>query len=132
MAAVAVAVLHAAAVLFMVTGSVAALRWPRLLYLHVPVALAILAVNVAGLPCPLTDLELALRDAAGAAPYTGGFLGHYVLVPFGVDVHTTAARAGIYAVALIPNAVGYAVHVSRAVRWAGAGSDEATRVIVDA
>ena len=32
-----VAVLHAAAVLFMVTGSLLALRWPRLLWLHVPV-----------------------------------------------------------------------------------------------
>ena len=32
----AVALLHAAAVLFMLTGSLLALRWPRVLWLHVP------------------------------------------------------------------------------------------------
>ena len=37
-----VAVLHGAAVLFMLVGGLLALRWPRLLWLHVPIALAIL------------------------------------------------------------------------------------------
>ena len=106
-AAWAVAVLHGAAVLFMVTGSLLALRRPRLLYLHTPVALAILAVNLAGQPCPLTELELALRGAAGAAPYSGGFLGHYALAPFGVGVHTVGAQVGIYLIAVVPNVVGY-------------------------
>jgi hypothetical protein len=115
-AAVAVAVLHGAAVLFMLTGSLLALRRPRLLYLHAPVALAILAVNLAGQPCPLTDLELALRDAAGADAYSGGFLGHYVLAPFGVDVHAPAAQFGIYAVAVAPNVVGYGLHALRLLR----------------
>jgi len=110
------AVLHGAAVLFMLAGSLLALRRPRLLYLHAPVALAILAVNLAGQPCPLTDLELALRDAAGAAPYAGGFLGHYLLAPLGVDVHTAGAQLGIYLTAIVPNAVGYGVHVRRLLR----------------
>jgi hypothetical protein len=106
-AATTVAVLHGTAILFMVTGSLIARRRPRLLYLHAPVALAILAVHLAGQPCPLTDLELALRGAAGAARYSGGFLGHYALAPFGVDVHTTAAQVGIYLTAVVPNVVGY-------------------------
>ncbi len=118
-AAVAVAVLHGAAVLFMITGSLLAFRWPRLLYLHAPVALAILAVYVAGEPCPLTTLELALLEAGGAETYTGGFLGHYVFAPFGVDVATTAAQVGIHATALTPNLVGYGVHAMLAVRTGG-------------
>ena len=44
----AVALLHAAAVLFMLTGSLLALRWPRLLWLHVPVSLAILGLYLTG------------------------------------------------------------------------------------
>jgi hypothetical protein len=114
--AVLVAVLHGSAVLFMLTGSLLALRWPRLVLLHLPVAAVILAVNLAGADCPLTTLELALRDAAGVPGYTGGFLGHYVLAPFGVDVHTTAAQVGIYAVALTPNAVGYSLLAARGAR----------------
>lgn len=114
--AYAVAVLHAAAVVFMVTGSLLALHRPRLLYLHAPVALAILAVNLAGLPCPLTDLELALRSTAGAAGYTGGFIGHYALAPFGADVHTATAQIGIYATATASNVVGYGAAALRAAR----------------
>ena len=114
--AVLVAVLHGAAVLFMLTGSLLALRWPRLVLWHLPVAVAILAVNLAGADCPLTTWELALREAAGAPGYTGGFLGHYVLAPFGVDVHTPAAQIGIYAVALTPNVLGYTLLAAKAAR----------------
>jgi len=61
----AVAVVHAAAVLFMLTGGLLALRCPRLVAAHAPVAVAILAVNLAGADCPLTVLEVRLRAAAG-------------------------------------------------------------------
>ncbi|MGK5115735.1 MULTISPECIES: DUF2784 domain-containing protein [unclassified Geodermatophilus] len=112
----AVAVVHALAVVLMLTGALAALRRPRLLLLHAPVSAAILAVNLAGSPCPLTELELALRERAGAGPYTGGFLGHYVVAPLGLEVASPAVQAGIYTAALLPNAVGYGVLALRAAR----------------
>src|SRR3712207_8823601 len=56
----------------MVTGALVALRRPRFLLVHAPVAAAILAVHLAGAPCPLTELELALRERAGGEAYTGG------------------------------------------------------------
>ncbi|MGY1786330.1 DUF2784 domain-containing protein [Geodermatophilus sp. SYSU D00698] len=110
----AVAVLHAAVVLFMLTGALLALRWPRLVWLHAPVALAVLAVNLAGAPCPLTTLELALRERAGAAPYDGGFLGHVLFGPLGLDVHSAGVQVGTYTVALGVNAVGYGLLLARA------------------
>jgi hypothetical protein len=109
-----VAVLHGTAVLFMLTGSLLALRRPRLLWLHAPVAVAILAVNVAGLPCPLTRLELHLRAAAGAPGYRGGFLGHYLFGPLGLDAHAPLVQVGMYTVALGLNALGYGLLLSRA------------------
>jgi hypothetical protein len=109
----AVAVLHAAAVLFMLSGSLLALRWPRLLVLHVPVALTILAFNLAGADCPLTDLELWLRERAGAEGYTGGFLGHYVTEPLGFPIAATSTQLGIYLTALVPNVIGYGLHAAR-------------------
>lgn len=111
--AVAVAAVHAAAVLFMLTGALLALRWPRLVLLHAPVALAILAVNVAGADCPLTDLELALRERAGTAAYQGGFLGHYLFAPLGLDVRDTGVQLSIYAVAFGLNALGYGLLAAR-------------------
>ncbi len=110
----AVAVVHPAVVLFMLTGALFALRCPRLVLLHAPVALAVLAVNLAGAPCPLTTLELALRERAGVAPYDGGFLGHHVFGPLGLDVRSTAVQVGLYTAAFGLNALGYVLLLARA------------------
>lgn len=109
----AVALLHGAAVLFMLTGALLALRWSQLVLPHVPVALAILAVNLAGADCPLTDLELELRERAGEPAYAGGFLGHYVFSPLGLDVRADGVQFAVYALALGLNALGYALLLSR-------------------
>ncbi len=114
----AVAVVHALAVGLMLTGALVALHRPRVLLVHAPVSAVILAVHLAGAPCPLTDLELALRERAGAAPYDGGFLGHHVFAPLGLEVGSPAVQAGIYTVALVPNVVGYGLLAVRAGRRA--------------
>ncbi|MGY1637412.1 DUF2784 domain-containing protein [Geodermatophilus sp. SYSU D00742] len=114
--AYAVALVHALAVVLMLTGALLALRWPRLVLLHAPVAAAILAVHLAGAPCPLTEWELALRERAGVAPYTGGFLGHHVFSPLGLEVGSPGVQAGIYTAALLPNTVGYGLLAARAMR----------------
>jgi hypothetical protein len=112
----AVALLHAAAVLFMLTGSLLALRWPRLLWLHVPVSLAILGIYLTGSDCPLTTLELALREQAGEPGYTGGFIGHYVTEPLGFPIEATATQVGIYVVVFLPNVIGYGLLAGREIR----------------
>lgn len=111
-----VAVVHGAAVVLMLTGAVVALWRPRVLWVHLPVSLAILAVNRAGAPCPLTELELRLRSEVGGAVYDGGYLGHYVLAPLGLDVASPSVQAGIYTVAITPNALAFTVLAIRARR----------------
>jgi hypothetical protein len=111
-----VAMLHGAAVLLMLTGSLLALRWPRLLWLHVPVSLAILALYLTGSDCPLTTLELELRQRAGEPGYRGGFIGHYVTEPLGFPIHATSTQIGIYVLAFLPNLIGYGLLVSRSLR----------------
>lgn len=112
----AVAVVHGAAVVLLLTGAVVALRRPRVLWVHVPVSLAILAVNRAGAPCPLTELELRLRSEVGGAVYDGGYLGHYVLAPLGLDVARPSVQAGVYTAAVVPNAVAFGLLALRARR----------------
>jgi hypothetical protein len=114
--ATAVAVLHAAAVLFMLTGALLAVRRPWLVVVHAPVALAILGVNLAGADCPLTTLELQLRERAGQPPYDDGFLGHHLFGPLGLDVAATGTQLGVYSAAFGLNALGYALVLTRALR----------------
>jgi hypothetical protein len=111
-----VAVLHGAVVLFMLTGALLAVRRTWLLAVHAPVALAVLGVNLAGAACPLTTLELALRARAGAPPYRGGFLGHHVFGPLGLDAAATGTQLGMYATAVGLNALGYGLVVAGLVR----------------
>ena len=112
----AVALVHAAAVLFMLTGSLLALRWPWVLWLHVPVSLAILALYLTGSDCPLTTWELALRHEAGEPGYRGGFIGHYLTEPLGFPIEATSTQIGIYVIACLPNLIGYGLLARRYVR----------------
>jgi hypothetical protein len=120
-AVVALAVLHGLAVAFMVTGSLLALRWPTVLWLHVPVSLAILGLYLTGSDCPLTTLELWLRERAGQPGYRGGFIGHYLTEPWGFPIRATSTQVGIYVAALVPNLVGYGLLLAGYLRGAGTG-----------
>ena len=76
----AVVVLHLLFLLFVVLGGVAALRWPRVAWLHLPAAVWGAWIEFSGGICPLTPLENRFRAAGGQAGYAGGFIDHY-LVP---------------------------------------------------
>lgn len=108
-----VAAVHAAAVVLLVVGGPFALRYPRLLLVHVPVTLAIAAVYLAGADCPLTDLEQALRERAGRPPYDDGFLDHYLLSPLGLGRSATSTQVGLLVAALTPNIVAAGVAAAR-------------------
>jgi hypothetical protein len=73
-----VLVLHFGFVLFVVLGGLLALRWPRLAWVHVPVALYGATIEFLGFICPLTPLEVWLRRRGGEAGYEGGFIEHYI------------------------------------------------------
>jgi uncharacterized protein DUF2784 len=74
-----VVLFHFLFVLFVVFGGLLVLRWPRLAYVHVPVALYGALIELIGWVCPLTPLENRLRESAGLAGYQGGFVEHYIL-----------------------------------------------------
>jgi hypothetical protein len=71
--------LHFAFVLFVVLGGLLVLRWPRLAYVHVPVAIYGALIEFAGWVCPLTPLEKSLRERGGEAGYEGSFIEQYIL-----------------------------------------------------
>ncbi|HZW13675.1 MAG TPA: DUF2784 domain-containing protein [Noviherbaspirillum sp.] len=71
-------VLHLAFVAFAAFGGLFALRWPRVLWLHLPALLWGVVVQWANLICPLTPLENNLRLSAGEAVFAGGFIERFV------------------------------------------------------
>ena len=71
---------HLAFIAFAAFGALVTLVWRRAPWLHLPAATWGVVIELCGGTCPLTPLENALRRAAGARGYAGGFLEHY-LVP---------------------------------------------------
>ena len=106
-----VLVVHLAFVLFVVLGGLAALRWPRLAWVHVPVALYGASIEFLGFVCPLTPLENWLRRRGGGAGYAGGFIQHYVAAAIYPGGLTREVQVGLGMAVLVLNAIVYAVWV---------------------
>lgn len=102
-----VLLLHFAFVLFVVLGGLLVLKYPRLAWVHLPVALWGIIIEWIGFVCPLTPLENALRRQAGSGGYRGGFIEHYitaVLYPGGL---TRPVQIALGAIVFAINALIY-------------------------
>ena len=120
-AADAVLVAHLAFVVFVAGGGLLVLRWPRIAWVHVPVAVWGVAVELGGWICPLTPLENRLRAAGGEAGYAGGFIEHY-LVPIVYPSGLTRGHQLALGIAVVAvNLVVYGVLLSRRARRPTAG-----------
>jgi hypothetical protein len=78
-AATLVATLHLLFILFVVFGAFLMLRWPRLMWLHLPAAVWGVLIEFFGWWCPLTKWENYFLREAGRAGYGGGFIAHYIM-----------------------------------------------------
>ena len=98
---------HAAFIVFVGLGALLALRWPRAAWVHLPCLVWGILLELRGWICPLTPLEVHLREAAGAAGYSGGFIEHYLIpvvypagltppVQWGLALLLFVVNAGLY------------------------------------
>lgn len=108
----AVLLLHSAFVAFVVGGGILVARWPRLAWVHLPAAIWGAVVELAGWICPLTPLEIHLRETAGRTGYSGDFIEHYLsalIYPTGLTaraqlalgIGVIAVNLAIYAVVIV-------------------------------
>ena len=74
-----IVLLHFSFILFVSTGGLLVLRWPRLAWLHLPCVAWGVVIEVSGGICPLTPLEISYRQAAGDPGYGGDFIDRYLL-----------------------------------------------------
>jgi Protein of Unknown function (DUF2784) len=112
LAADAVVLFHLGFILFVVLGGLLALRWRKVVWVHVPAAVWGAFIEFSGWICPLTPLENWLRAAAGSPGFSGGFIDHYVMpvvYPAGLTrglqvvlgAAVVAVNAGVYGVLLV-------------------------------
>lgn len=73
-----VVLLHLSFVLFVLLGGLFVLKWPRVMWLHLPAAAWGAFIEFSGWICPLTPLENWLRQQGGKAGYPGDFLSQYL------------------------------------------------------
>ena len=99
--------LHFLFVLFVVLGGVLVLRWPWLVWLHLPAAAWGAMIEFGGWVCPLTPLEKSLRARAGGAGYEGGFIEHYVLPVLYPSGMTRGVQIGLGVLVIVVNVLVY-------------------------
>lgn len=71
--------LHFLFVVFVTIGALLLLRWPKLIWLHLPALFWGIYIQFSGGYCPLTPLEKTFRQLAGIETYDGGFINHYLI-----------------------------------------------------
>ena len=113
LAADALVVLHLGFIVFVVVGGFLVWRWPRLIWIHPPVALWGGLVEFFRWTCPLTPLENRLRSIAGDTGFEGGFIDHYVVpIVYPPGLNRTLQLALGVTVVLV-NAAAYTLYFKR-------------------
>jgi hypothetical protein len=71
--------IHLAFVVFVVLGGLLVMKWPRLIWIHLPAVFWGIAIELSGWICPLTPLENWLRHKGGEENYQFDFVARYLL-----------------------------------------------------
>ena len=75
----ALVVVHLLFVAFVVAGGFLLVRWPKLVWLHLPAAAWGAFIEFTGGICPLTPLENKMRVLGGGSAYSEDFVVRYLL-----------------------------------------------------
>ena len=107
--------LHAAFVVFVAVGGLLVWKVPRLAWLHLPAVAWGVGVEWTGAICPLTPIEVWLRQQAGEVGYQGDFVDQYVTPWLYPDGLTRELQIGLGVSVLILNLIvyGYAIRARR-------------------
>lgn len=111
-----VVILHLAFVAFVLFGGLLALRWRRVVWVHLPAAVWGAVVEFSGWICPLTPLEIWLRMQGGKSGYRSDFLEHYALPLLYPSGLTREVQVALGAVVLAVNLATYGWIWRRTVR----------------
>lgn len=75
----------------------------KLIWIHLLAVLWGTLTEFVGIVCPLTPLEVSLRQLGGAAGYEGGFIEHYLIALLYPEALTRGMQIWLGFGALLPN-----------------------------
>jgi len=113
LAADAVMLIHFGFIAFALLGSFLVLRWPKVIFLHIPALAWGVWIEASGNICPLTPLENHFRALAGQSTFGEGFVTHYlgpIIYPAGL---TRTAQFVIMGVLIAVNLIGYGLVIAK-------------------
>ena len=96
-----VVLIHFLFILFVILGGVVSFYKPKWVFFHLPALTWGVLVQILHWPCPLTPLEMYLRQQSGQGAYDEGFLQHYLLAviyPDGLTPHLQLFLGGLLVV----------------------------------
>ncbi|MEZ5530723.1 MAG: DUF2784 domain-containing protein [Porticoccaceae bacterium] len=100
----AVAIIHFCFVLFVIAGGLLAFHWPTMIWWHLTCAIYGVAIMLIGWRCPLTDIEVWLRQQRGdVLSERWEFLRHYVWSHLGLDGNEWFITAALVVALLVFN-----------------------------
>jgi hypothetical protein len=104
-----VALVHIAYVIFVLLGSILALKWPQLMWVHLAAVTWAGLTLIFDLGCPLTPWEKRFWKMGGVEPYPEGFLQHHILRMRFNPAHERRNHALLGALAIVLNALIYSL-----------------------
>ena len=107
LAADGVLLLHLAFIAFALVGALLAVRWPWVVFIHLPAAAWGFFVELSGRVCPLTHAENLLRVRAGQSGYSESFIEHYLLAIIYPEGLTREIQIALAVLVLLVNAAIY-------------------------
>lgn len=110
----AVVVLHALFIVFSVLGGLLALRWPKVVFLHLPAAAwGVIVQVVVGGVCPLTPLENYLRDRGHEPGIGESFVDYYITNAIYVSDPPAWLHTALGLGVLVVNVTVYSIVIAR-------------------
>ncbi|MBN1598065.1 MAG: DUF2784 domain-containing protein [Bacteroidales bacterium] len=73
-----IVVLHLIFIIFVLFGALLALRWRKVIWLHIPAVVWGALIEFLDKICPLTPLENYFRNLGGSEVYSGDFIEKYI------------------------------------------------------
>jgi len=122
LAADALVVLHGCFVVFVALGGLLLIKWPRLVWLHLPAVVWGTLVELCGWVCPLTPWESHLRAVGGGTAVDGSCIEYYLTPLLYPSWLSRRVQIGLGLAVVVVNLTVYAAVWHRLWR----GSDDAT------
>jgi hypothetical protein len=98
---------HVGFIVFVVLGGLLVMKWPRLIWIHLPAVFWGIAIELSGWICPLTPLENWLRHKGGEENYQFDFVARYLLPMLYPQGLTRRSQIVLGALVLVVNAAIY-------------------------